>query len=546
MTQGVTHMGPLGCQDEETMMRLAALVFGLAALVWGQSGAVDRLGRTTPKSSFMGFLKSAHDGDFRRATRYLQYPAEVSDGQRVELARQLLFILDRGYLGRLDSLSSKPEGTFDDGLPADRESVGLILDSEQSTPVTMVRANENGQLVWLISRDTVEAVPQLFPEFGFPGVEQWLPKPLVELHFLSMPLWVLLGILIAFPLALAVSYGLCWLFLKAIPERWWTATKPSLAAVVFVGLILHNFASRVLGLPLLYRVWYTRVLTLLWLFVIVWAVFGVIRHLDKRAREYLLANQLSSTQSMLQLGRRLLQALVLMLAVLAGMRAFGYDITAALAGLGIGGLAVAFAAQKTLENVFGGLTLLGDGSIRVGDSVKFAATTGTVEDIGLRATRFRTVERSVLYVPNGQLAAMNIENLGQRDKILFRHTVGVKTGLSPAGMRDLLASLEELLQKDERVGTEGRRVRFQKIGAYSFDIELFAFILTNQWEDFLAIQQELLLQVMEIVRRHDTDFAFPSQTLYVEQGNLPAALGAGATVDDNVVTPLKPPSPAAD
>jgi MscS family membrane protein len=338
---------------------------------------------------------------------------------------------------------------------------------------------------------------------------------------------------------MALSYGFCWLALRAIPERWWTATKPSVAAVLFVGLVLHNLASRLLGLPLLYRVWYSRVLTLLWLIVITWAIFGVIRHLDRRAREYLLSNHLSSTQSMLQLGRRLLQALVLLGAVLSGLKAFGYDITAALAGLGIGGIAVAFAAQKTLENVFGGLTLLSDGSIRVGDSVKFAATVGTVEDIGLRATRFRTVERSMLYVPNGQLAAMNIENLGQRDKILFRHTVGVKQGLEPGAMKELLASLERLLAEDSRVAAEGRRVRFLKIGAYSFEIELFAFIQTSDWGQFLIVQQELLLSVMEIVRRHDTDFAFPSQTLYVEQGQLPASL-QHTPVEENVVPSPRP------
>ena len=288
----------------------------------------------------------------------------------------------------------------------------------------------------------------------------------------------------------------------------------------FLGLVLHNVLSRTLGLPLIYRVWYTRLLTVLWLAAFVWVVFTLIGHLDRRIKEHLERNRLNSTQSILQLGRRLLQIIVLTGAVLIGMSSFGFDITAALAGLGIGGIAIAFAAQKTLENVFGGLSLLSDDSIRVGDTCQFATMSATVEDIGLRATRFRTTQRSALYIPNGQLATMNIENLGQRDQILFRHTIGVKYGLESVGMRALLDEIRLLMASDGRISQEGRRVQFLRFGAYSLEIELFAYILTREYPEFLKIQEELLLQVMEIVKKHDSGFAFPSQTLYMEKGAL--------------------------
>lgn len=488
-------------------MRIAVLMTLIGISAWAQGTPLDRLGRTTPKSSLFGFLKSAHEGNFSRATHYLQFSSETNEKERLEVTRQLLFIMDRGFVGNLDSVSAKPEGSLEDGLPSDRETIGAVIGAEQSSPVQMVRVIEAGQQVWLLNRETVELAPELFPEFGFPTVERFLPRALIDSHFLSMPLWVLMAIAIAFPLAAALAWGVCWLTIRLIPSRWGVALRPSFPVVLFIALILHNIVSRMLGLPLLYRVWYTRVLIILWLAAWVWAIFSVIGHLDRRAREYLQRNQLSSTQSMLQLGRRLLQIFVVFGAILIGLQSFGFDITAALAGLGIGGIAIAFAAQKTLENVFGGLSLLSDQSIRVGDNCQFGTIAATVEDIGLRATRFRTVQRSVLYIPNGQLATMNIENLGQRDRILFRHTIALKYGLSPEALQSLLIALRHLLE-DERIAEDGRRVRFVKFGVYSLEVEVFAFVLSSDWKEYLAIQEELLLAVMRVVRANKAELAF--------------------------------------
>ena len=519
-------------------MRILIGILCLAGVLGGQSKpapALDRLGRTTPKSSFLGFLRSAHDGNFEKAISYVQFPEGMPLKERLELVRQLNFVLDRGFVGNLDAVTSQPEGSADDSLPADREGIGSVLANDQTSPLQMVRVTENGQQIWLLSRETLELAPQLFPELGFPALERILPRVLIENHLLSMPLWVLLAILIALPLMLGLSWLLSLGVVRFLPAKWGFAGRPNFPVVLFLGLILHNFVSRTLGLPLIYRVWYTRLLTIFWLAAFVWVIFSLIGHLDRRIKARLAGNGFGSTQSILQLGRRLLQFIVVVGAVLIGLRSFGFDITAALAGLGIGGIAIAFAAQKTLENVFGGLSLLSDQSIRVGDSCQFAATTATVEDIGLRATRFRTMQRSVLYIPNGQLATMNIENLGQRDQILFRHTIGVKYGMESGGMRGLLEEMRLLMERDGRVSPEGRRVQFLKFGTYSLDIELFAYILTSDHAEFLKIQEELLLQIMEIVNKHDSDFAFPSQTLYVEKGTLElgAPLAAG---------PLGPPA----
>lgn len=488
-------------------MRIALVGMLMCAALSGQGTALDRLGRTTPKSSLLGFLRSAHEGNFAKSAHYMQFGPETAEKERVEIARQLSFVLDRGFIGNIDTMSSKPEGALDDGLPSDRETIGAVIGAEQSSPVQMVRVGEAGQQVWLLARETVELVPQLFPEFGFPRLERWLPRVLIDTRWLSMPVWVLLAVLFALPVAVALAWGLCRLAIRFMPSAWAVAPRPGFPVVMFLALVLHYFASRLLGLPLLYRVWYVRMLTVLWLAAWVWAIFSVISHVDFQARDYLRRKQLQSTQSMLQLGRRLLQIFVLFGAVLIGLRSFGFDITAALAGLGIGSIAIALAAQKTLENVFGGLALLSDQSIRVGDSCRFGTTVGTVEDIGLRATSFRTVQRSVLYVPNGQLASMNIENLGKRDRILFEHTVNVKYGLSPEAIEKLAAALRTLLS-DERILVESRRVRFVKLGVYALEIEIFAYLLTNDAAEYLQIQEELLLKIMRVVTEQQAELVF--------------------------------------
>lgn len=492
-------------------MRIGLVGILLAAAAWSQEKSqeieLDALGRTTPKSSLLGFLRSTHVGNFKQAIRYLQFSPDVAEKKKVEVARELAFVFDRGFVGNLDTVSAKPEGSLNEDLPTDRDGVGALIGSEQSSAVEMVRVTEDGRQVWLVSRETVAMAPVLFPEFGFPLVERWLPAALIETHLLSMPIWVLLAIVVSLPLFIWFAWGLCIAVIRLLPSSWALGRQPKFSVVFFIGLILHNFVSRWLGLPLVYRVWYFRMLVILSVAAWVWAIFTAIGHLEGRIRAHLIRTQNVSSQSVVQLGRRVVQILVVIGAIIVALSSFGFDITAALAGLGIGGIAVALAAQKTLENVFGGVSILTDQSIRVGDSYQIGTTVATVEDVGMRATRFRTVQRSVLYIPNAQLAAMNIENLGGRDDILFRHRICLKYGLNPEVLESLLRSLGSLLE-DERISEAGRRVRLVKFGVYAQEVEVFARVRTTDPEEFLAIQEELLISILRVVVENKAELAF--------------------------------------
>jgi MscS family membrane protein len=217
------------------------------------------------------------------------------------------------------------------------------------------------------------------------------------------------------------------------------------------------------------------------------------------------------------LGQRLITAFLLVAAVLATLGILGFNLTTVLAGLGIGGIAIAFAAQKTLENLFGGVSVLADEVIRVGDYCRFGDRTGTVEDISLRSTRVRTDGRTELSIPNGALATMNIENFTRRDKILFNPVLAIRFDTSGDQLRYLLAEVRRMLYEHPKVETDSASIRFANFDNSSLRLETFAYVLTRDANEFNAIREDLLLRIMDIVEKSGTGFAFPSQTLFLSR-----------------------------
>jgi MscS family membrane protein len=216
---------------------------------------------------------------------------------------------------------------------------------------------------------------------------------------------------------------------------------------------------------------------------------------------------------MLRLARRMADGIVMVIGFAIVLSYFNVDPTAALAGLGIGGIAIALSAQKTLENVIGGFSITFDKAVRVGDFVKLGETSGTVDYIGLRSTRIRTLDRTMLSVPNGQIANVNIETLSARDKFRFTHFIGLGYETSAAQMRTIVADTRKLLLRHTLADDSSIRARFVRLGPWSIDIEVFAYIFARDWAHFLEVQEELLLDVMDIVERAGARIAVPEQRL---------------------------------
>ena len=484
----------------------------------------DPLGRDTPSGTLFGFLQAVEAGNYATAAQYLQMSNARRQSQGEDLALKLKVTMDRAFVGNLRKVSAQPEGTPQEGVALDRQRIGVLAAGDLETDLTLVRvADPNGARIWLISSDTLAKVPELYEQAQVHQVESRLPAPLVQHLFLGMPLWQWLAILVAIP----ISAALGWVFVRILrlPLRFWLPDQTTPAAAfririsnplwLVLSVVVHVLLVRYLRLPLLQRHYYQEAMAIVLIVGLSWFLWRVLQWLLRRVRERALQAEHLGTSSLILLGERMVKAVIVILTIFAILRSLGFNMSAMLAGLGIGGIAVALAAQKTLENLLGGMSVLGDEVIRVGDTCRFGDRVGVVEDISLRSTRIRTPERTQLSIPNGALATMNIENLSLRDKILFNAKLGLRYETSPDQVRYVLAQIRRLLYEHPRVETDGARVRLVGFDESTLNLEIFCYILTRDFAEFLAIREDLLLRIMEIVKSSGSGFGLPSQTLYL-------------------------------
>lgn len=222
----------------------------------------------------------------------------------------------------------------------------------------------------------------------------------------------------------------------------------------------------------------------------------------------------AASRSLVPLGSRVAKLVVLALAVVALLSQLGYPVASLLAGLGIGGIALALAAQKTVENLFGAFSIGADQPFAEGDTIRFEDVTGTVEDIGLRSTRLRTADRTLVSVPNGRLADARVESLSARDRMRLFCVLGLVYDTSASQMRGVLAGLEHVLRVHPSIWPQNVSVRFIALGPSSLDIEVQAWFKVSA-DDFPLCRQDVLLRFMEVVEATGTKFAFPTRTVHV-------------------------------
>ena len=242
--------------------------------------------------------------------------------------------------------------------------------------------------------------------------------------------------------------------------------------------------------------------------------------LNGRCEEYLRnrmekQGRLGST-AILRPARRMMDLIAGVIGLMFALHSFGINPSAFLAGLGVGGIAVALAAQKTLENVIGGASIILDEAVRVGDYFKMGTVEGTVETIGLRSTRVRTMNRTLVTIPNGQIATMTLENFSARDSFWFRHIVGVGYDTPSPTLGLILTEIRALLEQDPRVLPATTRVRFLRFAESSLDFEIYAYIGVRENNQFLEIQEDLLIKIRQIIDSAEAEIAFPSRTIYLK------------------------------
>jgi MscS family membrane protein len=481
----------------------------------------DALGRLTPSGTVMGFLAASAKSDWTRASKYLD--TKLPQDRAEELARQLKILLDRGLSIDLARLSGSPEGEQDERFGKGRELVGTISTKSGKLDVLLTRVQRGAELpVWLFAPETLREVPAAYEEYEPSLVERFLPDYLTRGYGFRYMLWswmivaassivaLLLGLLLT-RLLRAALHGLLLLFApRVVWERWVSILKP--ARWLVFGILLLVAADYYLTAR--QRFVGGRVA---WLVIIAAITLICVRFVGCLVNKWTEARQQQGDTgrvAVVRLGGRLLQALALIVGVLALLQSVGINVTPVLAGLGVGGIAVALASQKTLENLFGGMTVIGDSPVRIGQFCRVGTMTGTVEDIGLRSTRIRTLNRTVISIPNADMAIQSIENFTARDNFLFNHTVTLRYETTADQLRFVLAGARTLLYQHPKVDGGTARVRLVKFAASGLDVELFAYVTATAIEEFLAIQEDLLLRLMDTIGAGGTALAFPSQTAY--------------------------------
>jgi MscS family membrane protein len=487
----------------------------------------DPLGRTTPRGTLFGFLLAAHKGDNAAAAKYLNTNARGDAASA--LAHELFVVLDRRLPAKLSQVSDKPEGSLLFPDQPDEDLIGTVTSDNGNVDIVVERVRRgNGISVWLFSSQTLSAVPSLYKELNVLAVESVIPAFLKETTIAGIALieWaaVLVGIpvlylLIALLNRLITPLGCS--ILRRLTRRsdlFNSDLLPMPVRLLLIAFMIRWGLSKV-TLPLLARSFWSSTVAIISISAFVWMLIQLNGVAESILQRRMVRRNRNGAASILTLARRAADGLMLCAGILVGFHHFGVNLTAALAGLGVGGIAIALAAQKTLENVIGGISVVCDQAMRAGDEVKVGDHSGVVEHIGLRSTSMRTRDRTLVSIPNGQLSNVSLENISRRDKFWFHHILSLPYETSASAMRAILDGVNQLLAQNSSVESSSVRVRFLGFGTSTLNVELFAYVIAPDQSNFLKTQQALLLDSMEIVHEAGTRLAYPSQTLYLDRSN---------------------------
>lgn len=482
----------------------------------------------SPRASITRFLDLTRQRRYDEAGAYLAV-SETQAPRAAELARYLKAVLDRHLWVDLERLSPRAAGDEKDGLPAGMDEVGRLPGPE---PVRMVRLEGVPDARWVFSNGTVSRIDYWYASLADRWIREHAPEVMLRTGPKELLWWQWIAVLLITLLAVAggrllkvpVAFLLRRLFSKT-KTSWDDALleRSGGPLTLLLGVAVASTLVPFLGLYAPAGQFVSGLLRASGLVALFWVLWRSV-DIAETALRTSAWNQGASTRSLMSLGAALAKVLVGVCGIIAALSELGYAVSGLLAGLGIGGLALALAAQKTGENLFGSLSLALDRPFDVGEFVKVEDFVGHVETVGLRSTQFRTLDRTLITIPNGRMADMRIENYTSRDRMRLACTLGLMYGTSSAQLRTVTQGLESLLRSHPRVRADGVSVYFQELGVSSLNIGVVATFETPDWNEFQALRQDVLIQILEVVERSGASFAFPTRTVHLASASGRATL----------------------
>lgn len=512
--------------------------------------ASDPYGRETPRGLADGLIDAIAGRDYTRAAKFFDLSA-IPAGRREEVgagyARQLQAALDQGgSLVPFIQLSNDPAGRLDDDLAPDEERIGRLPalgDAGEDTPL-IARASTDGDVrVWRISPASIAALPATTVEAAAEqdSLRSRLPAVLTETVVFGAPLsdWLILLVMavvyyalvrLIFAAALAIAGRR---YEDRSASRVWRLLHAASAPLsLYLALLLFLISTRSLHVAIVARQLVSRFAGAVAVVALAWFLWRLIDVVVDIVAIRMDRGQRRRAKSILVFARRGVKLLLLGFGLIAALGALGIDVTTGIAALGLGGLALALGAQKTVENIVGSISVIADEPIRVGDFCRVGDVTGTVEDIGIRSTRIRTNERTRVTIPNGAFSSLQIENFSLRDRYLFNPKLNLARDLNADGVERVLEAVRGVL-KDADFLFEGARVTFTGFGENSFVLEVFGWIDVPDFDRSLYLQEKLYLDIMRKVAEAGGSLAVPTAAVRID-GPPPAP------------PPPAPPSPSSE
>ena len=506
---------------------LMALASGQLGIAWAEEDSeaesflsedelIEQIDQRTPLSSAIGFMQFAEKGDYERAAEYLDLrylPDEIKSVDGAVLAEQLYVVIARKIAIDFGALSDAPAGRDDDALPSYRDALAKIETSRGLLTIFLQHVPGPGDTsIWKVSNATVAKIPALYEEFGYSRIVEAVLQVSPDGSFLGAEYfkWII-ALLAGFAGAVA------WIVVAGPLSRFVTRrnvenrarvrhflTRPIPAAIF---IMLGSVVLRDLGLG----VTANRVAeggTMVTI-VIVWLLFSSINLSRDLYARFLKSRQRESALMLLQPITSTTKVLLVILALVIWLDNIGVNVTALVAGLGVGGLAVALVLQKPLEDIMGAITLYTQQPVTVGQFCTCGDVTGTVEEINLRTTRIRTIGNTVVVIPNARFATASIENVTARRRILHNQTVRLALGTSEKLLRSVLQNLRDMLLTINKVSEDATRVKLIGFGEFSIDVQVFAHVGTTDWEEFLAIAEDINLGTIAVLEKAGAKIAEP-------------------------------------
>lgn len=518
VTVTLVFMWPAASPAQEETQEVVAVAVPV------DKGPEDALSRGNPRSSIIGYLDASSRFQWEKAAEYLDLrniPDEIAEIGGPELARQFNHVISRAIWLDSYSVTDNPEGLQGDGLPAYRDELFTVHGKDGEVHIWLQKVPRgDGVDIWKLSNRSVAEIPELYDFYSYPPpvekIRSWFPEDASFLGLEVFKWFILIMIaLILWPIFYFSGILISRIISSPESDTYPLVRKICTGPLVFIAILftLGFFVNRLGAGALAQQVMQAKTLTTV---AIIWALWAITNLVKNYQQKKLNESGRPGAAKLMQPLTTLLKIAIFLFGLLFWLNNIGVNITTLIAGLGVGGLAVALALQKPIEDMMGALSIFSQAPIRVGDFCRYGTETGVVEDIGLRTTRLRTLTNTIVSVPNSRIASVEVENLSYRTMIRYWPTLRLRYDTTQEQVRTVLQGIRGVLEQNEMIYEDPLRVRFTDFDDDAILIKVHSFVKTTDFNEFLEVAEEINFQIMDIVRSAGTSFALPGRAIVME------------------------------